>query len=78
MPDRIIIMMEIATTYFMTIVSYVCGFISIVLMTSWVSLMGLIPTILATLYWIPKIKGQVRNYHNGSYKSWFKSFLKKN
>lgn len=78
MPDKYITLLDFMITGLVTIVSYTTGVLSIVLMTSWLSLLGLIPTILASLYWIPRLKKDIKTYYNGSFWNWLKSIVKKN
>jgi 4-hydroxybenzoate polyprenyltransferase len=78
MPEKIIAILDMFIMGLMTFISYILGFLSIILMASWTSILGVIPTILATLYWLPKIKRQINDYHNGSFFGWLKSFVKKN
>lgn len=67
MPERII---PILDSVFMT-------FASIGLFIMSASLLTIIPTILATLFWCAKIKREVDKNHNGSFIDYLKSILKK-
>jgi len=77
MPEKIINTLSVAITELMTLVSYATGFFSMILMSSWVSLFGLVPTLLATLYWIPRIRRDIIKDHKGSFWLWVTSYFKK-
>lgn len=77
MPERIIPFIDVLITGLMTLFSYLTGFFSILLISSWTSFFGLVPTLLATLYWLPKLKKQIKTNHNGKILDWLKSFIKK-
>lgn len=76
MTDNKIQMFIYFTEWSMTLFSYSVTIVSFLIISSWFSFLGIIPTILATLYWIPKIKNQVKKYHKGSWKAWLKAIFK--
>ena len=58
--------------------SVLMTFISIGIFISSLSLIALIPTILATLFWMGKLKREAEKNHNGNIWNYFKYLLKKN
>ena len=68
MPDRIIPIID----------SIVMTVISLALMISFLSIITVIPTVLAILYWVTKFKQMIQKNHNGSLLQWLKWLVKKN
>ena len=56
----------------------VMTFVSFFLLITWTTIISVIPSVLAILYWMQRIRKQIQKEHNGSFKSWLKAFVKKN
>lgn len=71
MPERILIFWNNIEAIVMTLFSFI-------LLISFTTIITVIPSMLAIVYWIPKIKKeQVNVDHNGSWWKWLKSFINK-
>jgi hypothetical protein len=68
MPERILPILDLIFMTFVTIGLFVMS----------LSLLTLLPTILATLFWFGKIKREVDKNHNGKFIDYLKSIVKKN
>jgi hypothetical protein len=58
--------------------SIVMTIVSFALMITFLSVLTVIPTLLAILYWMTKFKQQIQKNHNGSLLQWLKWLVKKN
>ena len=68
MPHRFLPMLDAIT---MTIVSLVLPIV-------WTTVLSFIPSVLAILYWVQRIRKQINKDFNGSFKQWMRAFVKKN
>ena len=71
MPQRIISMMD---AIMMTMVSFYMALSGI---GGIVTILGVVTSFMAFLYWIGRLKMHVEKYHDGSVKKWLRYFIKK-